>query len=775
MSKQVIFRDRQEVQDSDLNSIGGFASDAMDRIVREGITDEKKFSGFAASKTAATEVTIAPGTYWSNGQRFIREDAHTVDFLSQLPLVTKKIAAIIVTGQTIETDVQPRDFIIDVETGATEPDSVAMQSLRYAEFQIAYGTESPTPQKPTVPSDVIVVAWVTLSTTGVDATEKAAENEIMSNKRLAGRATALEVWRREAGEQITTLGSDLTNVANRVNMMADRSVLARIFSDVAAIKERLELEDDYSGYGAENFLAADQSISDPSEVGYSALVEEGLRPPYANASETAIQLFNPLDPSVTIASDGTCLPKFAEVRRLALESFQQQLSLSQYEFQEVEFKLISKSAKRLRFGLARTVCNNSEFWKTGTFNYNSGIFTDKLGRTYQALGTDWGTAYHNNSSGHVEKWLRLQEFWYDDEVEYYQDRVTTDVTVTGSMVAQTFLNTQGGWLTSLDLFFTQVGNTGNVRLLITKTTGGKPDLDRVIGQTTVDVGTIVRGSDASVAEEWTRIPLIPTALEAGQRYAIVLITGGDHYVGLTSGANYAAGTLFSSTDGAFFQGDLTLDLMMKANFASFLNSRIEVDLASLNLSGGINDIDIAFEGITPDGTDLQFEVRPQGSSRWYRLGANVDNPFQTLPALVSFRAVFVGTKDLMPGLKLTGSSVTVTRPATSVTWFSEPRELPAPSQEIKVIVTLDYFNEANHDFAVVLNDVTNSASNIGPDSIEDVILDERDGTRKRIRRTFAWTATEFPVATEEFVIKATGSLTAATEMFHAERLVYITF
>lgn len=775
MSKQVIFRDRQEVQDADLNNVGAFAAESMDRIVREGVTDERKFSGFAVAKTGTTEVTISPGTYWSNGKRFIREAAHTIDFLSQLPLVTKRIAAIIVTGQTIETDVQPRDFIIDVESGATEPDSVAMQALRYAEFQVALGSESPTPQKPIIPSDVIAVAWITLSTSGVDATEKAVENEIMSNKRLAARATALEVWRREAGEQITTLGSDIATLATAVGRMTGRDVLTGIFEDLAVIKDQLDLEDGYSGYGAENFLAEDQSISDPAATGYYASVSEGLRPPADNAASTSLQLFNPLDPGVKVASDGTCLPRYHEVRRLSLDSYQQQLSLAQYEFQQVAYKTLRKSATRLRFGLAFTICRNGRFWNSGTFDVRAGIFTDALGRTYQALDTNFTNRFEQEGRTQRPKNLRLQEFWYDEEVDYYEKRVATDHTVQGAVVAQTFLNTQGGWLTSLDLYFTQVAATGDLRVLICRTAGGQPDMSQAIAETTVAAGSLVQGTSPASAEEWTRIPFVPTALEAGERYAIVLITGGDHYVGLTSGENYAAGTLFSSTDGAFFKGDLTLDLMMRTNFASFEAARAEIDLSSLNLSGGINDLDIAFEGIAPDGTELHFEVRPQGSSRWHRIDGGVDNPFNGLPALVNLRAVFVGTKDLMPGFRLTGSNVTVSRPATTMQWHSLPISLPAASDDIKVIVTLDHFNEANHDFALVIDDLTNSETGIAPDTVVDHVLDERDGTRKRIRREMTWGSGEFPVATSEVKLVATGTLTAATEMYHVERLVWMSF
>lgn len=772
MEKQVQFRDRQELQSGDLTNIGAYAGESFDRLVREGMTDEKKYTGFSILKTGATQATVSAGTYWTNGERYIREAATVLEFLSQLPLVTKKIAAVIATGAETDTEIEPRDFLINVDTGATEPDSVSMQKLRYASFQLAYGVENATPQKPTVSADNLVIGWVTLNTTGVESIEMATDNEFMSIKKLDQRATELEVWKGQAGEQITTLGTDITSLSSRLNESADSSLLVRIFSDVAVIKSKLELESNYSGYGAENFLAYDQSISDNTQVGYYAKVEEGMRFPDANASEVAITLFNPLDSSVQVAANGLCLPKYTQVRRISVDSYAQQLSLSQYEFQTVAFKTVAMSAQRLRFGLAFTVCNNSEFWKTGSFDYATGIFTDKLGRTYQSLDNDF-TNYFGKSN--YAKFLRVQQFWTDTEVSYYQQRVTTDFSVAGSMVAQSFLNTQGGWLTSIDLFFTQKAATGNVRVLITRTNSGKPDLTQVISETTLDAANIIKGSTASNAAQWTRVPLIPTALEAGERYAIVLITGGDHYVGLSSGVNYAAGTLFYSTDGAFFQGDLTLDMMFRANFASFNNARIEVDLGSLNLSGGINDIDIAYEGIIPSGCDLSFEIRPQGNARWFKLGEFEDNPFNGLPALCSFRAVFVGTKDLMPGFKLTGSKVSVSRPAISMLHFTEAIALPAPTRSIKVIVHLDQFKEANHDFTVALIDVTNANAVRTAATVVDETLDNRGDGKLRIRRTYTFNTTSLPVNTSSIRIRSTGAALAATEVYHVERLVYLSF
>ncbi len=766
MEKQVQFRDRQELQSGDLSNLGIYTQEALDRIVGEGLTDEKKYTGFSIAKTGATQITIAPGTYWTAGKRYIREDATSQDFLSNLPLLTKRIAAIIVVNADIDTEVEPRDYLIDVETGATEPQSVAMQKLRYAQFQTQYGVENASPQKPTVSTDVLVIGWVTLNTTGVESIEMAADNEFMSLKKLGQRATELETWKGQAGEQITTLGSDITALASRLAQTADNTKLTRVFEDMARVKELLELKDNYSGYGADSFLNYDVSWSDNTQVGYYAKVEEGIRFANANALNTAITLFNPIDPSVSVSSDGLCLPKYDQVRRISVDAYRQPLSISQYQFQTVAYKTMSMSVSRLRYGSSFSVCTNSEFWRTGRFDSAAGVFTDRLGRTYQ---------YEEGNVNRNHQWIRLKQFWYDTETVYYEQRVVTDFSVNGSMVAQTFLNSQGGWLSSLDLFFTEKDVSGNVKVLITKTEAGRPALDQVVAEATLQPSDIIKGSSPSVAAQWTRVSFVPTALAAGERYAIVLITGGNHFVGLASGAAYAAGTLFYSTDGAFFQGDLTLDMMFRANFASFQNSRLEVDLGSINLSGGITDIDIAYQGIVPDGCSLVFEVRPQGSAVWRTISELDTTAFNGLPALCSFRAVFVGTKDLMPGFKLTGSSVLVSRPATNLLHFSEARSLPAPTRSIQVIAILDYYKEANHDLSVALIDVTNANAVRTPATVTDEILDDRGNGQMHIRRTFTFNTTSLPVNTSSIRIRTTGAALAATEVFHVERMTYLSF
>jgi hypothetical protein len=777
MEKLAIFRDRQEVQSSDLNNVQFYARAAIDRVVREGLTDEKKFTGFTVTKTAATSVSISVGAFWANGQVFIREVAHTIDFLSQLPLTTKKIAAITVGSSEIETNVEARDFLTDVDTGATEPESVAMQSLRYAAIGVVYGNENAAPQKPTVSTDVLVIAWVTLGTGGVELIERAVANELMSAKKLDQRATELESWRKTAGEKINTLGTDMANLANQLKGRADQKIVYQIAEDVSLIKEQLEVEDSYTSYGADRFL--DERYSDTDEVTYHAKVEEGLRFPDANASSVAVSLFNPLEPNVKVHSSGIVLPKYNEVTRLVVTGRSDQLSLSQYQYQTVTWQLKSMSAMRLRFGRSFTVCSNSAWWSSGTYDYASGTFTQIDGRTYQILegglvNNGVWTGYQNLGPG-SHNIVRVQEFWYDQESEYYQDRVVTDHAVSGAIVGQTFPNSQNGWLTSIDLAFTQVGATGDVYVIVCETENGRVDTSKGLTVTQVPVADLVQGGSFASIAEWTRVPITPTALEIGKQYAVVLMTGGNHYVGLADGSAFGGGTLQYSTDGVFFQGDLERNMMMRLNFAEFPLSRIEVELGSLSLSGGIDDLDLAAETVAPEGTSLTFEVRPDGSSTWYSLANSNTDPFQGLPVLCHFRAVYSGSKDVMPGVNLINSKVKVSRPDTALKHYTETIDFALATQSVKVVVVLDWFREANHDFDMVLDDLTNASAGLVADSETDEVLVDYDGTYKKIRRTFSWTATKLTVATSSIRLVSTGALASAQEVYHGEKLVWLAF
>ena len=109
MEKQVIFRDRQELQSADLNAIGQHAGDAIAHLVLDAVSGALKFTGGAVSAKSATEVDVAALRFYNGGKVYASEQTETLNLFQYLPLVAKKCVAVVVWGEVIDTDVQPRE------------------------------------------------------------------------------------------------------------------------------------------------------------------------------------------------------------------------------------------------------------------------------------------------------------------------------------------------------------------------------------------------------------------------------------------------------------------------------------------------------------------------------------------------------------------------------------------------------------------------------------------------------------------------------------------
>jgi len=353
-----------------------------------------------------------------------------------------------------------------------------------------------------------------------------------------------------------------------------------------------------------------------------------------------------------------------------------------------------------------------------------------------------------------------------DRQEPYWDRVTTTTTLNGQQVAQTFLNSQDGWLSQVGLYFSRKAASGDVTVLVCETAFGMPDLQRVISRTTVPVASILTGSVSggaglpSLVE--TKVPITPTYLVAGRRYALVLVTTGDHYVAMTNTDNgVVQGTFFVSTDGAFFAGNLIDDLKMRLYFAQFERSRLSVELAPLQLAGGILDLDILNEGITPPACRTDFEVQVNGA--WVPLDAAPNGPnLSGLPAILPLRATLTGTTDLMPGFSLPGSQVIVSRPKTAFTWVSEDKTLGSATTSIKIITDLQSYDETKHDCSVSLRTGSTLATTETADVVEDETL--ANGT---LRRTSVFNI----ASASKYQVRIVGSTTTAADLFLVSELI----
>lgn len=755
MERRVIIHPNQQVTDGDLNNIGEFARASLDHVVHDGVEPGRKFWGFPITITGPLEITVGEGRYYSQGQVYYRNDEGgvVINLADYVPVVTKRIVSVVVWGNQSPTAVEPRTFLIDAETGQTEAEAVATESRRFAEINVVPGTENANPQPAPLDMNVIAIAHVTMTPSGVESVEMVESNRLNSVASNHQKIAELQAWRGQAGTRIDTLGTDVANLAHRLTGTVTQRELFEVAADVARVKRALDFGDDLSSYGHDPFL--DMRDSDPDHPDWLAKVEEGCRFPYAQQRVANINLLNPLEERVKLTGS-FALPAYTPVERISVVGRDGEIPISQYQHQTVEMRQKTMTRVRVRYGPYQIVCTNSDWWKTGQYDPVQGIFR-RGNEEWEVADYKISHPTRNDANGLQAKWVRLRQVFYDYVEEPYWEQISITESVSGSVIAQTFLNSQDGWMTHLDLWFTQVAASGVVHVLITETTNGAPDLRKVIGRVAVDP------EDLKTYPQETRIPFTPTYLKKGVRYGIVLVTQGAHMVAIVDGNKFAEGSLFYSTDGAWFQGDLTRDLAMRVLYAEFPATRVEVQIEAFELANGIANIDILAESYIPDGCDLIFEIQINGV--WRPLQYYDTNILTGLPPLLPARIVFLGTTDLMPGIKFgAASTVTTFRPRTDFTHISATRTLPGAVDVVEIRTRLEGWDGDRHTFDCSLLTGEGFGTEVAADGYEDRETEDPEA----IERRFYF---ELLTPVDAYKIKMEGTTDNALVTFHvAERV-----
>lgn len=756
MLKKTIYRDYQEQQAADHNADNAAVRETFDLLVGDAITASRRFAGFAVIKSAQAEVQVAPGRFYdAGGAVYARRAAVTQSMLPYLAAAAKRYVLVSATGAEVETDQTERDFVINVETMQTEPQSVPMTLSREATLTFTQGAESGDPQLPAIPQTHVAIAKILLDTTQVISIVMLEDNMVESSEHLDLRAASLEAFRAAIEPRVNSLGSDLASLANQMRTRGDRRAIVELFQDVARIKERLEMPDTAADYGADRFLTPDESDkNNAANLGYNCKIEEGIRFADANADVFEMSLFSANDPNASLTG-GLLLPKFDHALKLSIPTYHSDLGIAQYGFQTFDLTQLTMSRQRLRYGTVFTVCTNGNWWKTGQWDPVSNTF-QRDGETFEVLDINLDI----NSEAPLEhNAVRMRRVWTDTYQEPYWAYVPVDHNITGAQVAQTFLISNDMWLSRVGFYLTTKAANEAVHLTVCEVTNGMPDHSRVVLQQTVPHGALL-------VNQWTRVAVQPTFLKAGKRYALLLTSNANHRVGMASGQQYLDGTFFYSTDGAYYQGDLTKDLMIELWGARFASSQVTIEMAAINLDGGIRSIDLLADMIVPKSTHLVFEVQPAGAGAWRPLTESDLEALTATPPLMRFRARFVGTRDIHPGVRLTGSRVAVSRPKTTFTHVSTPITLAAPSSEIYVELLSEEFEEVPHDLNCTLRvgAVTETA-----DVTTTVALPNLPNVRNRIKRTFRFN-TAAPATTFRIVI--TGSTNSAANTFHVSERVH---
>lgn len=742
MERTVLFRDNQEQQAIDHNNLQQYVRESFDDLVRDAIDDGKKYAGLETTATGTTTVTTQPGELYTSGAVHISRNAAEIALYSYVPAVTKrKVGLVTWASDQAFGEAEPRDFLTNVDTGETQPQSVSMEKRRIANIGPQAGVESPDPQLPPIGQQYLLYAIVTLTPTGIESVEMVTANRLARLSEVAASVKALIEWKVATEPQLTTIASDITKLANSISGTANQRDMFQVYADVARLKEMNNLPDDYASYGADHFLTDHET--DVGNVNLLCLVEEGVRFSQANAGLSELQVFSTLNPNQSL-QNGLLLPAYTNVNRLSITGYSGESSISQYGFQNFELVQKQMSRQRIRYGSTYTYCTNSAWWKSGSYDPVTKTFT-RQGETFQVLEGD---------TAHNHKMIRLVQFWVDTYTEPYWEAVTTTTNISGAQVAQSFLNSQDGWLTQIGFYLTRRAGSGNINLALCETTNGAPDLSKCIMTSTVNY------ADLKLYPAQTVVNIPPTYLKAGARYAIVWTTNADHWLAMASGNNYGQGTFFYSTDGAYYQGDLTKDVMFSLNFARFNNPRVVIDLKPLQLDGGMANIDINADMIVSAACELVFEV--QVNSNWIPLTSLDTQAFIGLPPLVPLRAAFVGTTDIMPGLKLLGSVVKVWRPRTTFKHITSEC-IRVSTSTVVIRLELENFHPANHTIGCKLL----VGVGYGTEETADAVSTEFKDAYTTIK-TYTF---NLAAPTDRFKIQIDGTTSSALDTFHVSERV----
>lgn len=758
MIRSVLYRDRQEVQAADLNNSQAFVDASFQSLIMDAVTGERMFTGLQVTMKSATELEIAPGRLWAGdlGRIFEKTAAEVLSVFSYLPVQDQKYLCLSVLGQEQDVDVQPRDFLVDLQSGQTEPAAVAMERARVVAVQVTPGLESASPQKPEAPTGYTIIAMVLLNASGIVSIELAENKRLMRLFEVWQGMKANAAWIDATKPKIASLMSDLANLSAQIGRMGTAGLVVKLAAEVGLLRDKLSLPAVYSEYDADNLLTRDKS--DTLNPEFHALVQMGARFPWAGEIEQQMDLFNPYETAVRNFA-GFLLPAHEVVARTRTTGLAGELLLSQYQYQTLVSRELTRTRRRTEYSPTWRWCTNGANWGY----QDQGRVVEEVFEGEVPAGVTLGDSRYSEQkfvqdNGGPEHYVYdSRNVWVHTWKENYWVVDSIEKTVSGSVNAQTILNSQNGWLRKIGLTFTKKAADGAVHMLLCDTVNGLPNPHRTLGSVSVDAGDIKADGTTETVFEF----LQPIFLSPGKRYAIVLVTGGAHTVALVEGTEYSQGTLFYSTDGEYFQGDFTKDLMMTLYYAKFTNPRTVVDLKPVSLAEGIAAFDILHEAIIPDATDMTLEYQSSGSGEWVSITSGTTDGLLGLPAMCRLRAVFNGSQDIMPGLGLSGSKFRAARPGTTFKHISAARNLGEASDSIDVILRLENWEAAKHTCTVKLLS--------GGDTYVGTVVDEDLGD-ETIRRTVSFTPNA-PTGISTYKIQIEGTTTTALKCFHvAQRM-----
>ena len=761
----------QKVTSADLSNIGTLARAGFTAQTRQMLVPNMAFADFTFTwANNSFLITASDGFIYKNGGQYRAAAPTPLNLVNDAPPSTGLLKIISIVASALpaaDSAPEQREFATLVtpasgSTPATYQTEARQQTTLNSQVALVAkvaGDNSPQPVPPTLSSDLIEIARVTLSQSGIQSVQIIEANRAPNLVGVQESVTALQSFVDGQGQRIDTIDKNLAALGALIPQNLSDAMIRQLLSTVATLTAKTKVQTGDLSFGID--YALDMSQSDNSYIGYAANVDDGIRFPWASSKQAPLTLYTPGDP-VTKTVSNLVLPVWTEDASLVVGGMDGSLSISNQVNTTLTATQVSISRSSVRYGPAFDVCTNSQFFHSGNLDTTSNIFTEN-GETFQF-------APEYNAAGLFDWHYTAQQIFVDSWTQTYWDYVQTSIGLNGAIRAQTFRVPDYGYLTSIDLPFVTADPSYGVTLLLCETnTDGTPNMNRVYEKCDLAAGTITADPTGNTR---TKFSFRPSYLQPGTLYAWVTVTRGNYSLATVANNKYAQGTSFLTTDaGAYFAGDTSVDFAFTANFARFASPRAEIRFNDIDNTNGdvISALKFLYGSVIPQGTQIIHQAKRSGGD-WITV-ATVDpnNPLTTpldsgpfgslpLPASVQHKIVLVGSTTLMPAIDLSQAWVTSLKLGSVRDHFSTVMNLGTNCNRTEVTVVVDHFDPANHTTACKLI-VAGAAVTPSATSYTD------DPTTPG-RRTYIYSFTH--ASTSSLRIELPGTINSLLSTYHVE-------
>lgn len=679
MYKRVVVEEAQGVSEIDYERLGTFPQRGLELLGLDALVAGLYYAGMMTVMADSVNVQIAAGRVYDGGKMFASETVQERSLAAFVPTTAGQSVICLVVGQGQEKSDDLENRYYERPIDPQNPDAGTQQTVadgyrtrnRQAVLTIQPGIEAARPVAPTAPIGAVAIAEILVTTSGIQSITMRTDTRMMRLEEVVTRQKAIVALLDVIQQTVEGLRADQAGIKAELRASASKTAIASLQVDMALMKDRLDIGDDGSPYWADRFLDYYETDYDPvTDTGhpdFKALVEEGIRFPYAAVSEAPLSLYNPNDPNLMHATAGIICPRYTPVEGIAVLNPTSDMALGGVTSASITVEHLTESRERTRYGDQFTICNNSAFWQSGKYDPIEGVFTSSTGETYKAAAelADWGGGVNHQI-------IRLQQYWTDTIDVPYDKYTANEVTLNGVIKAWSFLQHQERWTPRHWLAIKSWGVGASITAVLCECSdNGMPDLSRAL------VSTTKAAADFKVWPERTYFTLdkprflAPIAGSKGKAksYAIAYFTTGDVQVATADGSTAMTTNLWITTDGVAFDIDQTKDIVAGVDFCSFDITQIPVRLQGWNLGGGILGVDILAPAITPAASNSVYEVNVNGT--WKALSA-ANSQSSVLNGVTSFydaRVTLTGTQWAMPIIEMENSRVRLTRPDDDFTWI----------------------------------------------------------------------------------------------------------